>query len=358
MRDGYIRNLEIDYVNTSGTIVPIEINATVLRSGDAMQILTLCRDITERKRTGEAVRESEKRYRTLFEQNSYLIFVADPKTRMITDCNLNAEQMTGYSRAELLSLPIDALHPEDVRAATLDNFMKIKDGMDISIDSIVITRDNRRVPVLITGGPVVVNRQLLLLGSFRDMTHQKLAEDAFVRVNQKLNVIYQLTRKELTSQIFVLNGYFEMAKSYSAGQDRIIETLKKGEQSIQSIHKTIEYSKDYQDMGAKPPKWQNVKRAMLFGISHIFIGKIQHRLETDNLEIFADPLLEKAYQHLFESSLAHGGHVTLIRVWYSITPDGVNLVFEDDGIGIPMENKEGIFIHSEGSSGTVLDKTA
>ena len=100
-------------------------------------------------------------------------------------------------------------------------------------------------------------------------------------------------------------------------------------------------------MGVTPPTWQNVKQTMLFGLSHLPISDIKHSLETDNLEIFADPLLEKAYQRLFENSLAHGDHVSRVRVWHTVTPDGVNLVFEDNGVGIPVEMKEQIFLHDE-----------
>jgi signal transduction histidine kinase len=101
-------------------------------------------------------------------------------------------------------------------------------------------------------------------------------------------------------------------------------------------------------MGAKPQKWQNVKMGMLFGLSHISIGEIQHSIETENLEIFADPLLEKVCQRLFENSVKHGDHVTRIRVWNTVTPDGVTIVFEDDGIGIPQDKKEQIFLRSDG----------
>ena len=100
-------------------------------------------------------------------------------------------------------------------------------------------------------------------------------------------------------------------------------------------------------MGAKPPKWQNVNMAMLFGLSHISIGNIQHRLETENLEIFADPLLEKVCQRLFENSVKHGDHVTRIRVWKKTTSDGATIFFEDDGIGIPQDKKDQIFLRSE-----------
>jgi signal transduction histidine kinase len=183
----------------------------------------------------------------------------------------------------------------------------------------------------------------------RTVTERDTTLTSLLRVNQKLNVLSQLTRKDLTSQIFVLNSYLEMAEKQATGQDDIIETLQKGDQAIRLIHETIEYSKDYQDMGAKLPKWQNVKMAMLLGLSHISIGKIQHSLETEDLEIFADRLLEKVCQRLFENSVKHGDHVTRIRVWHSVIPEGVTIVFEDDGTGIPQEKKEQIFLRGEGT---------
>jgi ligand-binding sensor protein len=183
----------------------------------------------------------------------------------------------------------------------------------------------------------------------RTVTERDTTLNSLQRVNQKLNVLSQLSRKDLTNQIFVLNSYLELAINQLSGQDRIIETVQKGVRAIKSIHETIEYSKDYQDMGAKPPKWQNVKMALLFGLSHISIGKIQHHLETENLEIFADPLLEKVCQRLFENSVKHGEHVTRIRVWHTVTSDGVTIFFEDDGIGIPQERKEQIFLRSDGT---------
>ena len=83
---------------------------------------------------------------------------------------------------------------------------------------------------------------------------------------------------------------------------------------------------------------------MLLGLSHLSSGRIQHSIETENLEIFADPLLEKVCQRLFENSVEHGGKVTLIRAWHTITPGGVTIVFEDDGTGIPYDKKEQVFL--------------
>ncbi|MHB8068421.1 MAG: ABC transporter substrate binding protein [Desulfobaccales bacterium] len=49
LQQGYVRGLEIDYVDEQGRITPIEINATVITTGQSFQIVSLCRDITERK---------------------------------------------------------------------------------------------------------------------------------------------------------------------------------------------------------------------------------------------------------------------------------------------------------------------
>ena len=46
---GYVRNLGVDYQHTDGTIIPVEINANVVQTKNGKMIVSLCRDITERK---------------------------------------------------------------------------------------------------------------------------------------------------------------------------------------------------------------------------------------------------------------------------------------------------------------------
>ena len=170
--------------------------------------------------------------------------------------------------------------------------------------------DDNMKPEL-TGSDEIAHLEQAILSAHTDLTNsgQELRKysTSLAAANRKLNVLTNLTRQDLTSQIFVLNGYLQLAKKQAAGQDHIIETVQKSVEAVRLINETIEYSKDYQDMGAKPPKWQNVKMTLLLGLSHISIGQIQHSIETENLEIFADPLLEKVCQRLdTESHLCPG----------------------------------------------------
>ena len=268
----------------------------------------------------------------------------------------NIEKIFGWKPEELVGLSFrETAHPEDVEqitnvflklieeenaSTTVEYRYKLKDG---SFHAIHLTAKNLIQDPTING--VLVN--------YHDITEHKLAEDTLLKVNQKLNVLSQLTRQDLTTQIFILNSYLEIAKKQATGMDGIIKNIESGERAVQSIKEITEFTKDYQNMGEKPPKYQNVKLSFLFGLSHISIGEIQHSLETENLEIFTDPLLEKAFQGMLENSVKHGGHVSHIRVSHTITPDSVTIVFEDDGVGIPNEKKERIFLRGEGARASV-----
>ena len=308
-------------------------------------------NLVDLTRQEEALRESEERYRYLFDSAPDGITVID-KTGIIVGCSQRTLDVTGYTKEELLGKHTTHDILLSSKGVFSEKFPLLQQNKPVEGEIQIERKDGSVVWIWRKGFPLPDHA-----GKFsgallydRDISERKLAEDTLLRVNQKLNVLSQLTRKDLTSQTFVLNGYLELLKHQLAGQDHPIDTLEKGIQAVQSIHKTIEYSKDYQDMGAKPPRWQNVKTAMLLGLSHISIGKIQHSLETGNLEIFADPLLELVCQRLFENSVKHGDHVTVIRVWHTITPEGATIFFEDDGIGIPQEKKEQIFLRIEGTS--------
>ena len=66
------------------------------------------------KRTEEALRESEERFHKIFDHSNDAILIIDPARDEILDVNSMACRMLGYSREELLSLPISAVHPGEM----------------------------------------------------------------------------------------------------------------------------------------------------------------------------------------------------------------------------------------------------
>jgi len=308
-------------------------------------------DITERRQDEEQSRESRERFRRIFEDSPLGIAIvsADFRFRMV---NRQFCEMLMYSEAELLDKSFPEITHPDYIVPDIAEVRKIYSGERemYRTEKRYVKKDGSSLWASLTASAVKddAGKVLYTIALIEDITERKQAEETIVRVNKKLNILNDLTRRDLTSQIFILKSYLELVIESAAGQDQILRHLQKIGQIIRSINDITEFTRDYQNMGESPPKWQNVKLALLFGISHVSLAGIRHSIETENLEVFADPLLEKAFQGIFENTIAHGGLVSTIQVRYRETPDGVAIIYEDDGAGIPQEMKERIFSRDEG----------
>jgi PAS domain S-box-containing protein/putative nucleotidyltransferase with HDIG domain len=103
---GYVRNLEIDYVDAKGNITPIEINATCIDIDGKTHTITICRDITERKRAEEDLKENERRYRLLTEKMSDIVWIADLNLRT-NYISPSIKNVLGFSQEERLRQKLD-----------------------------------------------------------------------------------------------------------------------------------------------------------------------------------------------------------------------------------------------------------
>ncbi|MDP8299621.1 MAG: PAS domain S-box protein [Candidatus Tantalella remota] len=131
----------------------------------------------QRKKAEEKLSASEKRYRMLFEQSKDAIFVVDPETKMLVDCNKKAEKLIGRAREEILSMCADRLHPEDVVEETMALLRRQAAGEDVSVTTQILTKDGKRIPVSISMAIMDIGGKRSLVGAFRDITERKKLED-------------------------------------------------------------------------------------------------------------------------------------------------------------------------------------
>jgi PAS domain S-box-containing protein len=134
-------------------------------------------DVTERKRAEESLRESEQRYRSLFEENSAVMLLIDPSSGGLIDVNAAACSWYGWSRDEMLTMRIDQVNtlPDDeVRAEmerACDRERRVFDFRHRRADGSV--RD-----VEVFSGPIVLQGRTLLYSMVHDVTERKQAEEA------------------------------------------------------------------------------------------------------------------------------------------------------------------------------------
>jgi diguanylate cyclase (GGDEF)-like protein/PAS domain S-box-containing protein len=108
---------ERSYRRKDGSLVDTEVSASLIEHDDKEILCCVARDMTERKRAEERLRESEERHRAVVEQSVEGIYLFNPEDRRVLEVNGAFEELTGYTSDELLGMTIYdfiAHEPEDI----------------------------------------------------------------------------------------------------------------------------------------------------------------------------------------------------------------------------------------------------
>lgn len=165
---------------------------------------------------------------------------------------------------------------------------------------------------------------------------------AFQTANKKLNILSSITRHDILNQLTALLGYQEIAREMCSNPD-LLEIMKKEENAAQAIRKHIEFTKNYQDIGVRAPKWHNLTEKFDILKSSFDNDSVTLHSRLSNHDIFADPLFPLICQNLLDNSIRHGKHVKNVTFSSEERNNELILIYEDDGIGIPDELKEMVF---------------
>jgi len=171
------------------------------------------------------------------------------------------------------------------------------------------------------------------------------AQVAYQRANAKLNLLSSVTRHDVLNQLTILNGFLSLLEDRMKTSDsQMHEFFMRIDQAAKNIERQIQFTKMYQDIGVHAPTWQNVEGLIKKAKTGLLPETITLSTDLANLEIYADPLLEKTFYTLLENAMRHGMQVTEIRFSYHINDNEIlHLIYEDNGVGISVADKERIF---------------
>ncbi len=126
---------------------------------------------------GDIIRDEEKKYRTLFDNAGDAIIIADTADGRFIDANKKAEELTGYSREELLSLCAGDLSPEEYREYQRQTFKEgLIKGRFTLINAKILRKDKAVVPVDIASSVIQYGNKKVMQGIFRDIREREIFE--------------------------------------------------------------------------------------------------------------------------------------------------------------------------------------
>jgi PAS domain S-box-containing protein len=204
-------------------------------------------------------------------------------------------------------------------------------------------KDGTLFPVIVFSNVILdKNVPVGLRGVLIDVTELKKTEEALERANKKLQLLNSITRHDILNQITVLNIHHSLIEEMVDNRETL-SFLQNAKKAADTISRQISFTQEYHDIGVKTPVWQNVHTHFMNAASSFTTTSVIIEPCEKNIEIYADPLLEKVFYNLIDNSLRYGEKLTKIRVTHRVDEEGLTLVYEDDGIGIPLEEKQKIF---------------
>jgi PAS domain S-box-containing protein len=233
---------ELEAIRRDGTLVPAEGWAHFIRdaAGRPIQHLGVFRDITERRRVEEAIRESEARYRSLFDNanDSILTFTLEG---VVTSVNRAYERLTGWTRDELIGLNWAVLIAPVDRERMADRTRRALAGEKLPSQFEVRTlcKDGRVVPL---EGRTRMQRDLDgrptgFQGIYRDITERKQAEEALRESEERYRAMFAEAqeRGEVLDRLYRVMASMQVSLN---SQDRL-------RAFVEGVHKVLGFDRFY-----------------------------------------------------------------------------------------------------------------
>jgi PAS domain S-box-containing protein len=175
---------DIPVKRRDGSVFHADVSAAAILVGDRSFLMGVFHNITERRATETRLRESELKFRAIFDSASEGMFLVEQESRRFTLANSSCLRMLGYSADEFSNLNITDLHPEEDLPFVFEQIRSYTKGETGRRGDIRYKRkDGSLFPADTSPAGVMLGDKACILIMFRDITERKQAEEALVFSN-------------------------------------------------------------------------------------------------------------------------------------------------------------------------------
>ena len=201
-------------VRKDGSHAPVEISLSTRKASETVIITGIVRDITRRKESEEALKQSEEKYRGLINTSNDTIISVNPQMKFIV-WNTGAEKLFGYKEKEMLGQTIMTIFPADVQKTVVKELIQLKQfGTTIDMNDVfettVMRKDSSRVPVDVSVSARKSGEVFIITAIMRDITMRKEAEAKLRQIDQMKSEFLSNVSHELRTPLQSISGFTKL----------------------------------------------------------------------------------------------------------------------------------------------------
>jgi len=344
---------ETEHRTQSGETIPVEINATTVTFQGEQSILSIARDITDRKRTERELRKTKERLDLAVEGARLGVWDWDMQTDEV-EYNAYWAEMLGYSPADIdphLNAWETRVHPDDEEAVQSALDAHLAGETDYyDTEHRMRTADGNWKWIRDIGKVVERTRDgdpSRAVGIHIDISDQKERERELRRQNERLNRFINVISHDIRNPLQVASGRIELAQDGldSPSLDKAADAI---ERSLVLIEDLLTLAREAEPANESELIYLATTARQCW--ETVMTSEASLVVETDQT-IHAEPgRLKQVFENLFRNAVEHGGEDVTVTV--GDLDDGFYIA--DDGSGIPEGDRPDIFEpgYSTGSDGT------
>lgn len=291
----------------------------------------------------EVLEEQNRDFMTLFDSLPAVILIKD-RTNNVVRANKAYAALLGKSPKDVEGRSAYDLTPDQARDAFEADQEVISTGRPrLGMETTISDSEGERHWLLVDKLPYNnANGQTIGVITFAlDITNRKQTEEELELARKKLNLLGSITRHDLLNQLTALTGYLGIAQ-YKSSDDVTKEYMAKALRCGESMRKILEFSRDYERMGAQRPEWLLAQETAEKGVSAVNLTDVKVTIDLQGIEIYADRMLEKVFHNLADNAKRHG-RAGRVRFFSSGEGENLRIVCQDDGVGVEEAKRARMF---------------
>ncbi|HEY6877822.1 MAG TPA: PAS domain S-box protein [Polyangiales bacterium] len=352
MTEGSTRIVVLPYVNATGQSGnTLFCASTVTIEGEPL-VFSIAFDVTEFQRAQDELRESDSKFRALFDNIVDAMFFVDSAGRFI-EVNAAACTQLGYTRDELLDRSaLAVLGGNEFDFAEVAQ--RLRTSGQLSFESMQERKDGSQFPIGMTLAAIEYRGSYAIAGIGRDLSERKQREDELTRINDELMRFAYTVSHDLKSPLVTIKSFLGYLKEDLADQDgeRVERDLSHIERAAERMGSLLDDLLELSRVGRKvnPPERvelaQLVREAGEVVAGRLAVAGAELVVDAPGVWLWGDhSRLREVFQNLIDNAVKFARPGVPPRIRVDVDKQGGELVIavRDNGIGIDPRHRHKLF---------------